>query len=80
MTPPDDCSVATRFVVLPPPLFIILKLTVTVSFGSIAPFAPEQDSAPSVEPAAWINGTPVKQTGTFVVMAAVMLKFPVDVP
>ena len=74
VTPPDAWSVATRFEVLAPPVFIRLKLTVTFSFGSMTPFV--QLSAMSVEPAATITGVPCKHTGMFVVAPVEMLKLP----
>ena len=38
--PPEDCSVAFRFVVRPEPLFFMAKLMVTTSPGSGAPLVP----------------------------------------
>ena len=57
---------ATRFVVLSPPIFDNEKLKLTVSPGSIALFAGEQLSAVSVDPEVTIIGTPWMQQLTTV--------------
>ena len=65
---------------LAPPLFIKLKVAVTVSPGSITPLGGAQPSVTSVVPSATMTGVPCKQTGTFVLLPLVILKFPDTVP
>jgi hypothetical protein len=59
VTPPEFCSVPTRFAVGAEPTFCRQKLTVAVSLGSRTPLAGEQPSAVMVAPADTITGVGV---------------------
>src|SRR3954453_8401499 len=79
VTPPPARSVPTTLKVLPPPVFLMQKLTVTVSPGSIAPFGGKQLSPCNVGVLEVIAGTPRMQPATFVSWVSTMLITPVAV-
>ena len=76
MTPPVAASVATSLTVLAPPIFCAPNATVTVSPGSITPFAGVKLSLTSVAPAAARIGDGARHRLTVAVAPLVTVTLP----